>query len=346
MFEIIESLSFKALDYKGLGFLLFVLALAPSSLTRAADLPFETEFPAGFPTLDQFSFKKLDGETVAGEDLLGQAVAIAVMLPTCPKCTSKLGDLEETRQVFEEEGITVVAVSTQSDPGSLRRLAESRGYDWLWCSNGSEVRKKLGSSRTFEIFLFDRLGQIAFQITQTDSSWDKHLRLSLGAVCERALDLTEMSYGYAGAQVCGICHKPEYEQWAATAHATSYETLRKTLSHQKLECVGCHVTGEAGKEVRPWRLTPKEMQAVGCEECHGPGGPHRKEPHPDAALYGYEESSCVRCHDEANSPNWNYSDYLKQVVHGAAEEVLTATEVLSTTEVHSATETTPKAAVN
>lgn len=335
MFNLLESLDFRGKSWKPLRFfLLLTITLWGRSFSGAADLAFETRFPSDFPTLDRFSFKELGGETVAGEDLLGQAVAIVVMLPTCPKCTSKLGDLEETRQVFEEEGITIVAVSTQSDSGSLQRLADSRGYDWMWCSNGSEIRKQLGSSRTFEVFLFDRLGQIAFQFKQTDASWDKHLRLGLGAVCERALDLTEMSHGYAGAQVCGMCHKPEYEQWVATPHAGSYDTLRKTLSHQKLECVGCHVTGEAGKESRPWRLTPKEMQAVGCEECHGPGGPHRTKPHPDASLHSYEESSCVRCHDEANSPNWNYEEYLRQVVHIPAKDIL------------SATGTEPKAAVN
>ena len=291
----------------------------PTSVVAARDFhtPYETTFPEGFPTIDQLTFTDLSRKNVSGEEFLGKAVAIVVFLPSCPRCTGKLPKIEEIRKTFEEEGVTVIGMSTNSGTQDVSRFAQSGKYNWFWTTNSTPLRRQLRSSQSFEIFLFDRLGEIRFHIKQSDAKWAFHFELGLGAVTERALDLSGVRNGYVGSQVCGICHAEQYTQWLGTRHADSIETLVKENSKQKRECLSCHVTGEAGKETLPWRITPREMQEVGCEECHGAGGPHRTQPHVYRELHGTDEASCVRCHDQENSPNWNYEEYLKKVVHDA-----------------------------
>lgn len=305
---------------------------------RDPNKPFEDAFPVDFPTIDQLSFTDVSNQTIPGEELLGQAVAIVVFLPTCPKCTAHLPKVEEARRLFEEEGVKIVAIPSANAMGAFRDIARTYPYEWLWATNASEIRKSLHSSRTFEVFLFDREGRIRFQFLETDSKWSFHLEVGLGSVCERALDLSTVSRGYTGSMVCGMCHVEEWMQWLTTPHATSMETLRRENSFQRIECIRCHLTGEAGKPTRPWRVAPKDIQEIGCEECHGPGGPHRTVPHPDAALHDTTEASCIRCHDQQNSPNWIYKEYLAKVVHTPAAET---EEPAAETEEPAAEEKTP-----
>ena len=286
---------------------------------RNTEFPFRNKFSEGFPSVEDLSFETAEGDRVSGEEFLGQGVVLVFFTSSCSKCTSKLPLLEEVRQTFEAEGLTVVGLPIEGGGRALPGLKRRFPFDWVWAGNAGELRTRLGSSRIFDLFVFDREGKIAYQFLETDSRWRFHLEIGLGAILERSLDLGTVTNSFVGSMVCGMCHPVEWRQWVETGHAESSDTLRAAGRHQSIECIACHVTGERGRAARPWRLTPKEFQEVGCEECHGPGGPHRTQPFPEADLYGTSEASCVRCHDEKNSPDWNYAEYLKKVVHRADE---------------------------
>jgi hypothetical protein len=301
-----------------------VLLLAGLGAVHSASdlkkLPFQTEFPSDFPTIDQLQFADLSKQPVKGEDFLGQAVIMVFFDPGCGKCTSKLPEIEKIRETFKEEGVKVIGLS--STGGGLSGIAGNHQLDWFWATNSPTIKKKLQSTKIFEIFVFDRLGRAAYRFTSVDlnPNWKTHLDLALGSVVERALDLSDMPRPFVGSQVCGMCHRKEFDQWASTPHASSMETLNKKMSASKPDCRACHITGEAGRTQAARRGTPTELQEVGCEECHGPGGPHRTKPFAEKELYSTKEASCVRCHDEKNSPNFNYADALKKVAHVSKEE--------------------------
>lgn len=286
----------------------------------ARDLPVRTEFSEGFPTIEELQIVAIDGTTIAGEEFLGQAVAFVFLKPSCSKCTVKLPGVDTSYQTFKDEGFKVIAVSSGGDREPLESTQRRYGFDWVWAKNHGELRSRLENKSAFEIVIYDMAGIPRFRIGENDSNWKVHLELCLGAAIERPLDLSAFPQGYVGSAVCGICHQAEWEQWLETPHANSMQTLRKQQNHVRLDCVVCHVTGEAGKDSRPWRMTPRELQEVGCEECHGPGGPHRTTPFPGEEVHSIEEASCVRCHDQKNSPDWDYKTYLAQVVHTALSE--------------------------
>jgi hypothetical protein len=118
---------------------------------------------------------------------------------------------------------------------------------------------------------------------------------------------------YVGSGRCRHCHADAYGQWAATAHASSYVTLKQEENHQKSECLSCHTTapGVTGG-FESVHKTPS-MAAVSCETCHGPGREHSASP---GRNYGKVElSTCTTCHDAANSPEFDYYSYLDRVIH-------------------------------
>lgn len=306
------------------GFVLVVALGMVHSEGEKSPLSFQTKFRDDFPTIDQLRFDTVDNTTVKGEELVGQAVLLVFFEPGCSKCTSKLPTFDKIRKTFESEGVTFIGMS--SSGSGISGIAKTNKYDWIWAKNSTGMRPKLDAHKPFESFLFDRTGKIAYRFPINDKDWKIHLEIGLGAVLNRALDLSDIPQAFVGSQVCGMCHPKELAQWETTPHANAYQTLVASGNTNRAECHSCHVSGEQGRGTRPWQRTPKELQEIGCEECHGPGGPHRTKPFEQASLYSTKEESCKRCHDETlagcskswDEPKWDYAASLKAVAHGTA----------------------------
>jgi hypothetical protein len=76
-----------------------------------------------------------------------------------------------------------------------------------------------------------------------------------------------------------------------THHSVAWETLLAKDADRRDECNGCHVTGKGNGG---WEHERSALVDVGCESCHGPGGPHDGRSDDPRA-------SCVVCHDKKHS---------------------------------------------
>lgn len=98
---------------------------------------------------------------------------------------------------------------------------------------------------------------------------------------------------YHGSTFCGTCHGQEYQAWQLTHHSVAWRTLERKEATTDPACVGCHVTGDGVPG--GWTGEPhSKLVDVGCESCHGAGGPHDGEV-TEAA------STCAACHDAKHS---------------------------------------------
>jgi hypothetical protein len=133
---------------------------------------------------------------------------------------------------------------------------------------------------------------------------------------------------FVGAETCKSCHPNTYMKWSTTKHAEAFASLVKLHDSKPntqfdAECISCHTTGfgyDSG-----WRseaLTP-HMAGNQCENCHGPGSDHCKQPDDKTILKAIALTAdqadktmlCVRCHDAENSTHFEFSKYWGQVVH-------------------------------
>lgn len=114
---------------------------------------------------------------------------------------------------------------------------------------------------------------------------------------------------FLGNAACAACHTEETEGWYLTHHSVAWRTLVKDGHHTDAACTGCHVTG-AG-EPTGWTAGTPHLADVGCEACHGPGGPHDGT-RTDAA------STCTACHDPEHSIAFSYDKGLPHLDHFAA----------------------------
>jgi hypothetical protein len=138
---------------------------------------------------------------------------------------------------------------------------------------------------------------------------------------------------YVGSERCKKCHESAYDVWKKEtpehrSHSHAYQTLvdarRPSLRQFDAECVVCHVTGFGYKSgFTDAERTPK-LKDVGCENCHGPGSEHVKDPtskqwqllmnkwRPKENETAAEKSKrqgkidqfCQRCHNVDNDVTW------------------------------------------
>jgi hypothetical protein len=122
------------------------------------------------------------------------------------------------------------------------------------------------------------------------------------------------SAGYATSGECVRCHSLQFARWTYTPHAKALASLTRRGEQQNPECVGCHTTGyaEAGGFAETTPSALRTWGGVQCEACHGPLRGHPKVA--EAAPQPVTEATCRGCHDAANSPNFDYTSYLRQVI--------------------------------
>jgi hypothetical protein len=112
--------------------------------------------------------------------------------------------------------------------------------------------------------------------------------------------------GFIGVEECTICHDEARKVWDGTPHSHAYKTLQDDFKEYNLECVNCHVTGydkPGGSTV----TYVEKLKDVQCEECHGPGSLHAKNPDKkDLIILKPNPQSCVsQCHHPPHVENFD-----------------------------------------
>jgi thiol-disulfide isomerase/thioredoxin len=112
---------------------------------------------------------------------------------------------------------------------------------------------------------------------------------------------------YQGNNFCAACHLEEQASWRLTHHSVAWRTLVRGEKAEDPACTRCHVTG-AGAE-GGWAGDPDSaLVDVGCEACHGPGGPHDGE-------RTEARTTCAGCHDADHSIAFSVDKGLPLIDH-------------------------------
>ncbi len=115
-----------------------------------------------------------------------------------------------------------------------------------------------------------------------------------------------------GYTTCGQCHEPQVKFWLATSHANAITTLKSKGEADNIECLVCHVTQEpelfemvSQNSVFLLNL-PTQLQAVGCESCHGAGRFHVANPEENPMDTVILPQVCLNCHTPERDDDFNY----------------------------------------
>jgi peroxiredoxin len=271
-----------------------------------------------------FSARKLDGSgSIELASLRGKPVVLIFFLYTCPHCHHALAFLrDELPKLPEASRPQLVGVSVHGSAAEVQARLKQDGLDFFPVVTDDDfaLRSAYGVvAGVPDLFFIDPQGAIATRIQGWRDDRDPPLsRMWLAKLAGQQPPMLLHATGFSGNEACVVCHARENETWLLTQHAGAFDTLVKHAASTSTECVGCHVVGwdkPGGYTISP--PTP-HLEHVGCETCHGRGGPHLS---PAFAKKTDYADVCVTCHDQKHSLGFDYTSFLPQVSHAANQKL-------------------------
>jgi len=249
--------------------------------------------------------------------LHGKPLVLIFFLYTCPHCHNALLSMKEAlAKLPEASRPTLIGVSVGGSAAAVQEKLKSDGLDYftVLADDDHAIRSAYGVvAGVPDIFLIDANGEITARVQGWRDDRDPPLmRMRLAKLAGQPVPMLLHTTGYSGSEVCSVCHEREHDTWTLTQHATAFDTLVRHGADANPECVSCHVVG-FGKS-GGWTRSPPTpyLENVGCENCHGRGGPHLS---PGFVANGNYEPVCVTCHDPKHSLGFSYANFLPRISH-------------------------------
>ncbi|MBM3458901.1 MAG: hypothetical protein FJX77_10270 [Armatimonadetes bacterium] len=133
---------------------------------------------------------------------------------------------------------------------------------------------------------------------------------------------------FVGDGKCAGCHRKPHTVTTASKHHHAYETLVRKQSEYDPECLSCHTVGYGLHSGFVDLQKTGQLANVQCESCHGRGKRHVEQmqkamgnpsllaaARKESSLKPVTAASCIRCHDEENSENFQFRSFWAQIRH-------------------------------
>ena len=274
------------------------------------------------PLAPLFETPRLDGgEPFRLADMEGRPYILIFFLHTCPHCHAALEFLkQELAKIPEDKRPELIGISlaASASRAAVHTSLDELGLDYfpILVDPSRDVQKQYGAAGGVPIiFVVDASGRIVQRLQGwTEGRSTALLRMQLARIAGTPIPMLLNPKGYTGSDACGVCHSAEYDSWLYTNHAGAYATLVEHGKERDPECVGCHVVGFDKPGGFTIKDHPRHLEDVGCESCHGRGGPHLS---PTFAQGGDYEPVCTGCHNPKHSLGFEYATFLPKVSHAA-----------------------------
>jgi len=81
--------------------------------------------------IDNFSFPSTAGRSLSLHDLQGQVILLAFFATWCPQCNSELPELVHIQNLYQDRGLSVLAISIDSGPLSkVKNWVREKGLNY------------------------------------------------------------------------------------------------------------------------------------------------------------------------------------------------------------------------
>jgi len=297
-----------------------------SQIRTALRLPAREEVvPGDRPIAPQFTATVLDQtEKFDLASKRGRPVLLLFFLHTCPHCHEALEFLKKAlSEMPEDKRPLLVGLELTGQRDSVRSTLREGGLNFfpVMFDDGGKIQAAYGSfAGVPDLVMIDREGRIAHRVQGWRPDTDGPLlRMRLAKLAGTPVPMLLRAKGYSGNEACGVCHESQHETWELTKHAHAFDTLVKHGADSDRECVSCHVVGFGQSGGFDLSNRSQELENVGCESCHGRGGPHLS---PPTETKGDYQKACLTCHDTKHSLGFEYATFLPQISHAANAHIL------------------------
>ena len=132
--------------------------------------------------------------------------------------------------------------------------------------------------------------------------------------------------------LCIACHREQFQQWNSTLHSHAWQTLVDKKQAHNPECQQCHTSLYNEPNGFSRLSDTPDMVNVQCAECHRPAisdvRTHMNRSKQTIASTNGKtngkaqsdfkkitEQTCLKCHNEENSPQFDFAKFLAKVTH-------------------------------
>ncbi len=298
-------------------------------LRQTLRLPSLEEKQDKHPKAPSFTASMLDSDEVFDmADQLGRPMVLIFFLHTCSHCHSALEFFKTAlAELPEDKRPQLFGLEISGRTHAVRQQLITSELDFfpvLFDDDGGVQDAYRVFAGVPDIFLIDAKGRIQARTQGWSGQRDESLlRMQLSRLVGAPVPMLLARTGYSGNEICSVCHEAEFETWQFTAHASAFNTLVKHGANTDPECVSCHVVGfgETGGFVDS--TTTTNLEDVGCETCHGRGGPHQS---PDLVQNGDYAPACATCHDDKHSLGFDYATFRPRISHAENMSLLSLPE--------------------
>jgi peroxiredoxin len=272
------------------------------------------------PKAPDFTAERLEGgERFHLAALRGKPVLLVFFLHTCPHCHHALSFLKTYLPTIPEDKRPVlVGVSVSDRIDAVRETLRSDGLDFfpVLVDLDYKIREVYGAMAGVpDLFLISADGKIEARTEGWRDDRDPPLmKMRIAKLAGISVPMLLNQNGYSGNEFCAVCHEAEKRTWELTHHADAFHTLVTHGADKDPECVSCHVVGFGKPDGYTISPPAPSLEDVGCESCHGRGGPHLS---PGLVKDGNYEPQCLHCHDPQHSLGFKYADFLPRISHAA-----------------------------
>ncbi len=259
------------------------------------------------------------GEPIELADYAGKPVIVMFFLHTCEHCHSALKAMRPVLEAMPEDARpTLLGISIVNQPGSVLPLLKRDGLDFFTVLSDASgaIQKAYGAVRGVPVIIgVDAERRMQWRVDGWRDDLDPPLmKMRLNRLANQPVPMLLRKDGFSGNEFCAVCHESEAVTWEFTNHAGAYDTLARHGADHDGECVSCHVVGYGESGGFSIAKPQASLEGVGCENCHGSGGPHRS---PDFVVENNYEGVCTTCHNPTHSLGFEYATFLPQISHAA-----------------------------
>ncbi len=256
-------------------------------------------------------------ETFRLAEQRGRSVVLMFFLYSCSHCHHALESFKEQYAALPADKRPVfVGVEVSGRTHATRQKIHELDLDFMTVIFDPDlrIRNAYGAlAGVPDTFVIDGEGTIVARVRGWREQEDPPLmRMRLAKLVGAPVPMLLRAKGYSGSEVCGVCHEMEHETWMLTSHASAFDTLVEHGFERDAECASCHVVGFGRDGGFSLEQPAAYLENVGCESCHGRGGPHLSPGFVQNAQY---ESACLICHDVKHSLGFEYATFRPKISH-------------------------------
>ncbi|MEO0283779.1 MAG: cytochrome c family protein [candidate division WOR-3 bacterium] len=150
------------------------------------------------------------------------------------------------------------------------------------------------------------------EVEKLKEKWENMRKKEMEEIRKKFMERSQRENSFPLSSACKNCHIQEYLKWKNTKHSKAIDVLISLKKERDFKCLSCHTTGYGKVGGFQSMESSKELANIHCSECHYVDLRNHLS---DKKAITYKEENCRKCHNQDQSPDFEYAKYWEKIRH-------------------------------